>query len=57
MAKLYYEATIKILVDADDEADRDTLEGSLAERLTEIPDLDEGTVVVLDLQLNMKDAK
>jgi hypothetical protein len=57
MAKLYYEATIKILVDADDEADRDVVEGKLAEQLTELHDIEEGVVLVTDCKLELKDAK
>jgi hypothetical protein len=57
MAKLYYEAIVKILVDADEDDDRDVIEGALAEQLTELHDIDEGTVVVTDLQLTLRDAK
>jgi hypothetical protein len=33
------------------------LEGGLAEQLTELHDLEDGTVVVTDLQLRLVDAK
>ena len=57
MAKLYYEAVVKICVEVDDDTDRDELEGALAERICELPDVEQGTVLVTDLQLTMKDAK
>lgn len=57
MAKLIYEAVVKVIIDADDDADLEVIEGALAERLTELADVDKGTVVVTDLKLTLKDAK
>ena len=58
MAKLYYEATIQILVDTGDvDEDRDVIEGKIAEQLTELHDIEEGVVLVTDCKLELKDAK
>jgi hypothetical protein len=58
MAKLYYEALVKILVDTGEGYDdRDVIEGKIAEQLTELHDIEEGTVITTDLQLNLRGVK
>ena len=58
MAKLYYKATLEILVDTGDEiGDTDVIEGKIAEQLTELHDIEEGSVITIDIQLNLQDAK
>ena len=53
--KMYFTAMVKIVVHTDETSE--DVEARLAECLCELPDIEGGTIEVIDLALKMVDAK
>lgn len=53
--KMYFTAMVKIVVHTDETSE--DVEARLAERLCELPDIEGGTIEVIDLALTLVDAK
>jgi hypothetical protein len=58
MAKLYYEATVRVVVDTGDaDEDRDDIEANLSAELEDMRNMAEGDVSVTDVTIRLVDVK